>query len=150
MASPKFSYKVSASLVGQEELLQALLKRSSPEAKQDLHEWYCRRVLRTAKQLAPRETGEMEKAITVFYKGHLPVGVGVPATSPVIDRARATEYGSWNYSVGVPGAPKQDWPAKSKPTAAMPWLRTSALIHHYPFMRRIRRYFLTGKRDYST
>jgi hypothetical protein len=147
-ASPNpFRFKVSASLTGQEELLKNLLARASPEAKQALQEWWAKRVLREAKHLVPRDTGQLEQEIAVFYEGDLPVGVGVPSTSQAIHRAWATEYGSWNYNVGSAESPKLDWKTKSKPSASMPWLRVAALVQHMPFLRRVRRYFITGKRE---
>lgn len=148
MSSPDpFRIKVSATMAGQEALLKSLYDRASPEARRDLNEWMARRVLREAKQLVPKETGELESEIEVLYDGDTPVGVGVPASSPAIDKAWATEYGASNYSVGEPGTPKLDWKAKSKPTAAMPWLRTAALVHRFSFLKKIRRYFVTGRRE---
>lgn len=142
-----FRFKVSASLVGQEKLLRELLERASPENQRDLLNWYGRRVQREAKNLVPRETGELEEAIDVQFDGDTAVSVGVPASSPAIEKAHATEYGTWNYSVGEPASPKRTWAAKSKMTATMPWLRTAAAVHYIPFLRKIRRFFITGRRE---
>lgn len=142
-----FRFKVSATMQGQEKLLKALYDRASPQATRELNEWMARRLLAEAKRLVPRETGELESEIQVFYEGSTPVAVGVSGASPAAEKARATEYGSWNYTAGEPGSPKLDWPVKSKPTAAMPWLRTAALVHRFSFLKKIRRYFVTGRRE---
>lgn len=144
--SEVYKWKVSASLDGQDKLLQALLARASHEQRIVAHEAIAKRIRTEARRLVPRKTGELQRAIQVFYEGDLAVGVGVPADSPAIAKAWATEYGSWNYSVGTPETPKTEWKTKSKPEAAMPWLRTAVLVRRMSILRALRRQFLTGKR----
>lgn len=146
-ASGKARFQIAASVVGQEKLLEELLRRAKPEHRRELLQWYADRVVREARRLVPRDTGELESEVAIHYDGDMPSSIGVLASSPAAEKARATEYGSWNYDVGSPTGPKLDWPAKSKPTAAMPWLRTAAAIHHYPFLRHIRKFFISGRRD---
>lgn len=147
MAQPGvFRWKMSASLEGQDALLKMLLDRAGPEAKREALEKVAKFLIIEARRLVPRDTGELEAEISVFYDGDMPSSVGISASSPAIHKAIATEYGTWNYSVGTPGAPKTSWRAKSKPSAAMPWLRTSALVARPRILRFLRRYFITGKR----
>ena len=150
MADPRSGFhrpfKVSASLEGQERMIRELLDRAGPEAKAEVHEWMAKRILREARILVPRKMGELESEVQIIRDGSLPTRVGVPASSPAIHKAWATEFGTWNYDVGDPQSPKTSWLTKSKPTAAMPWLRTAALAQRIPILRHLRRYFITGKR----
>jgi hypothetical protein len=141
-----FRWKISASLIRQEGILRDLAESAEPEHRRAALEKMAKLIRVEAARLVPRETGELENELTVIYEGDLPTEVGVPASSPAIAKARATEYGSWNYTVGDPAGPKTEWAARSKPTAAMPWLRTGALVARPRILRWIRRYFLTGKR----
>jgi hypothetical protein len=141
-----FRWKMSASLEGQEQLLKSLLERADHDAQVECLTKIAKLIMLEVDLLVPRKSGQLETEVVVFYDGDLPTGVGVPATSPSIDAAFATEYGSWNFDVGGPGSPKTDWPTKSKPTAAMPWLRTSALVATPRALRYLRRFFITGKR----
>lgn len=90
----------------------------------------------------PRETGELEGEIVAHPlrapPGQFFVNVGVPESSPAIEKARATEFGTWNYGVGTPQNPKTRWAAKSKPGAVMPWARTSVLARKTDIIRRWR------------
>lgn len=147
MAQPGvFRWKMSASLHGQEALLRELLERADPEAQRIAREKMAKLIQAEAKRLVPRETGELESEVGVFYDGQMPSGVGVPASSPAIEKALATEFGTWNYGVGSPGAPKTAWASKSKATAAMPWLRTGVLVARPRILRWLRRFFVTGRR----
>lgn len=91
----------------------------------------------------PRETGELEDAIQKVRgkqtRTLVTMGVGVPASHPAIHKAWATEFGTWNYTVGRPEAPKTNWPAKSKAGATMPWARTSVLVLKTSLIRNWRR-----------
>lgn len=147
MAQPGvFRWKTSVSLEGQADLLAALLERVDDETKQKALEKMAHLVYLEAYRLAPREEGLLESEIQVFYDGDMPSGVGVPSESPAIERAWATEFGTWNWDVGTPNGPKTGWPAKSKPEAAMPWLRTGLLVARPRVLRMLRRLLLTGKR----
>lgn len=147
MTNP-FRFQVSMSLEGQAELLKRLMERASPEAQKDILEWAAEKVESEARRLVPEETGELREEITTFRGDNgVPEGVGVPASSPAIHKARATEYGSWNYSVGTPGSPKLDWPAKTKGTAAMPWLRLALLVRRTSILRYTKKVLLSGRRE---
>ncbi|MCA1810483.1 MAG: HK97 gp10 family phage protein [Halobacteriales archaeon] len=147
MANGPFRFKVSASLDGQEALLRRLYERANPEAQRDMLEWAADKVASEARRLVPRETGELQREITVFRDGDRPTGVGVPASSPAIHKARATEFGTWNYDVGAPAGPKTEWRAKSKPTAAMPWLRTALLVRRQSILRYMKKVLVSGRRE---
>lgn len=93
----------------------------------------------------PRETGELEGEIVVrpmrTGPGVFVAGIGVPADSPAIVKAFATEYPetvpNWTHR-GVPGNPTTNWPAKSKQGATMPWARQSVLVRKNGIMRKWR------------
>lgn len=79
----------------------------------------------------PEDTGELAEDIISRPKevseDRVIYEVGVPSESPSIDKAWATETGTWNYDVGTPANPKRSWPSKTKGSAKMPWLRFSVL-----------------------
>jgi hypothetical protein len=150
MAQPGvFRWKMSASLAGQEALLKALLERADDRAQRIMLDKIARLIYIEARRLVPRETGELESEIQIFYVGDRPAGVGVSASSPAIAKAWATEYGTWNWSVGSPTGPKTAWEAKTKPEAAMPWLRTGLIVATPRALRYLRRALITGKRGLS-
>lgn len=139
---------MSASLQGQEALLKDLLDRVNPEQRAEMLDHGTKLIKTEAVRLVPRETGELQGEITILNAGDPDnVKIGVPASSPANAKAWATEHGTWNYSVGSPSSPKTDWPAKSKPTAAMPWLRTAVLVAKPRILRFLRRRMLTGRRQ---
>ena len=147
MAQPgPFRWKMSASLQGQEKLLRDILERADDESQRIALEKMSKLIKTEQKRLVPRKTGELESEIQVFHDGNKAIGVGIAPDSPAAAKARATEYGTWNYDVGIPGAPKVQWPSKSKETAAMPWIRTSSIVAKPRILRWLRRYFITGKR----
>lgn len=84
-------------------------------------------VYHEAYRLVPEDTGELVDEIEIIRYGPKKVGVGVPRASPAYAKAVATEYGAATYDVGSPTNPKRDWPAKSKVSASMPWLRVAML-----------------------
>jgi len=142
-----FKWKISASLEGQERLLKNLLERADAEARATALAKIGNIVRIEQQRLVPRETGELQGEIRVEAQGdEVRVGIFPDASPEVQARARATNEGSWNYTVGSPDSPKTEWRAKSKPTAAMPWLRTSVLTARPRILRYLRRFFITGRR----
>lgn len=90
-----------------------------------------------ALEFVPRDTGLLESEIGVWkVRGRRAYMIGVKATSEAYPQAVATEYGTWNYTVGTPKSPKKSWPAKSKANATMPWLR-SGFLKARPKIRKI-------------
>lgn len=118
-------------LTGGPELLAKLRARVAEEHLRPFIEEAARLLEQEAKRLAPRDTGELEAAITIVVVEAGPrgvvLGVGVPEGDPAFERGMATEYGTRAILVGSPAAPNVSWAAKSKGSASMPWLRAAML-----------------------
>lgn len=143
-----FRWKLSARIEGMEPMMREVFPTLPPHKQREMLERAADFVRQDARALVPRETGELEREVQVFDDGGITdsIFVGVPETSPAIHKARATEYGTWNYDVGAVAAPKTSWPARSKVSAAMPWLRTGLLRARPRILRMFHREFFSGKR----